>query len=207
MEKLNHHLRMLKTAELQFRFAYSAFAASASGLQLLHLPSIWTYGKHTVYKKEIDLTLHEMHYASQHLYDCATYLMAVQIRQAFKELVPNARGHTNSDVRSAYQISRLIRNSFTHNPFHPVWYIDDDCKNQIFIVSNIVDLDTTELNGKPFSWQDYGGLLAILKLSEFVRVNILRDKNSSDTNPVFPDQSKDYESMKDFLNENVFKDR
>jgi hypothetical protein len=207
MERVVFHARMLKTAELQFRLAYAVLTASAHGLQPLHLPSVWTYGKHTVYKEEIDLTLHEAHYSSEHLYDSATFLMAVQIRQVFKELVPNAKDHSDLEVQAAYQISRLIRNSFAHNPFYPVWSIDDDCRDRRFIVSNIISLDTTDLNGKPFQWQDYGGPLALLKLSAFVRVKILGDKGDPKMNPVFPDQSGDYDSMRNFLKENVFKDQ
>jgi hypothetical protein len=101
--------------------------------------------------------------------------MAVAIRGAILAAVHDPKTSSNSDVRSAYQISRSIRNAFTHAPSDPIWSIDDDCKNQTFAVRDIIKLDTTNLHGQRFDWRHYGGPLALLRLSQFVRIEILGD--------------------------------
>jgi hypothetical protein len=57
----------------------------------------------------------------------------------------------------------------------PIWNVDAQCRDKIISVDNIISLDTAGLNGKKFDWQDYGGPLALLRLSEFVRIKILGD--------------------------------
>ena len=57
----------------------------------------------------------------------------------------------------------------------PVWSIDADCQNRQFAVADAIALDTSDLNGKLFDWQHYGGHLAIWRLSQWVRFNVLGD--------------------------------
>lgn len=82
----------------------------------------------------------------------------------------------NPDVVGAYQIARMIRNAFAHGPFSPTWSIEQDCRDQIFKVRNIIKLDTTDLHGTRFDWRHYGGPLALFRLSRFLRIHLLKDK-------------------------------
>lgn len=147
--------------------------ATTEKRQPLDLPVTWAHGKHVVQYGEIALTPEEADYAAFFLQRNATYLMAVQVHQTLKHLFPNARGHPRVEVQAAYQISRMIRNAFAHNVSEPVWSIDNDCRNCVFEIAGIIRFDTTSLNGKPFDWRDYGGLLVLLRLSQFVRERIL----------------------------------
>jgi hypothetical protein len=47
----------------------------------------------------------------------------------------------------------------------------------VFSVNDIITLNTDGLQGKPFDWRQYGGPLALLRLSHFVRREILKDNS------------------------------
>ncbi len=127
-------------------------------------------------------------YAACFLQRSSTFLIAVAIKDAIKSAVPNPKQCADSNIRSAYQVSRLIRNAFTHAPFHPIWSIDPNCRDQKFEVQDIIELDTHELDGQPFDWRHYGGPLAILRLSQFVRTAILHDSQVHCSAPSDPKQ-------------------
>ena len=124
---------------------------------------------------EIALRPDQADYAAPVLQRSATYLLAVAVKNAIRAVVsdPNASG--DSEVRAAYQIARLIRNAFAHAPFSPVWSIDSDCQSAVFEIVDVIRLDTTDLHGKAFDWRDYGGPLALYRLAQFTRIQILKD--------------------------------
>ena len=101
--------------------------------------------------------------------------MAVAIKDAIVTVVPDPKTCADSSVRSAYQVSRLIRNAFAHAPFSPKWSIDPDCRDRVFEVPEVLKLDTTGLHDAPVDWRHYGGPLALLHLCRFVRNEILKD--------------------------------
>lgn len=136
----------------------------------------WTHGQHRVKYEEIALRQDQADYAAWYLHRSATDLMAVAIKNAIQVVEPNPEKSRKTDVRAAYQISRLIRNAFTHAPFRPTWLIDRECLNSTFAVPNVITLNTTGLHGKVFDWRHYGGPLALFRLCRYVRVNILRDE-------------------------------
>jgi len=167
---------MLRAAELQFRLAVAVNFAAASHNQPLDLPTTWTYGKHSVANYEIALTPEGASFAATLLEHSAMYFMAMQIELA---LIAWTSGkpttHSDPEVRASFQISRHIRNGFAHYPLQPVWEIRNTDDRQIYSVRDIITLDATDVHGKPFKWQDFGGPLALLRLSEFVRTQILQD--------------------------------
>jgi len=168
-------IRRLFAAELQFRLASAVEIATHAGKQPLDLPISWSHGKHIVEYKEIALRPDQAVHAAWHLYQSATFLMAVAIKDAIKSVISNPKTDSDQNIRDAYQIARLIRNAFTHSPFHPTWSIDPDCQNCNFEVKDILSLNTTDLHGVAFDWRQYGGPLAILRLCQFVRFEILKD--------------------------------
>jgi hypothetical protein len=103
-------------------------------------------------------------------------MLAVAIKDGIRAVVQDPKNSTNNSTRSAYQIARLIRNSFTHAPFSPTWSVDPDCRNQLFTIPDIITLDTTQLHGLAFDWRHYGGPLALFRMSQFVRTQILGHK-------------------------------
>lgn len=140
----------------------------------------WQYGGHFIDKGELHLSDEERQVAARRVMNSITYLLAAQICEAMKRLKPPARQHPQAEVASAFEMSRLIRNAFAHDPGVPTWSIDPDCANKVFEVSGIMRLDTTNLQGQPIAWEDYGGFLAVHRLSQWVRQNVLqRPANSS----------------------------
>lgn len=176
MTDLTTHINYLFAAELQFRLASAVRFAVTMGNQPLDLPLEWSHGKHKVSYEEVALRNDQADFAAWNMHRSATFLMAVVMKDAIKAAVPDPKNSTDPDIQSAYQISRLIRNAFAHNPFQPVWSVDPDCRNRKFEVRDIASLDTTNLQGVVFDWRHYGGPLAMLRLCRYVRFEILKDQ-------------------------------
>ncbi len=170
------HIQNLFTAELQFRLASAVRLAVTGNRQPLDLPMEWTHGQHRVRYEEIALRQDQADYAACFLHRSTTYLMAVAMKDAIRAVVPDPKSSSDSNVRAAYQIARLIRNAFAHAPFSPTWSIDPDCRGTTFAVADLIALDTTGLHGTTFDWRHYGGLLALFRLCRFVRTEILKDQ-------------------------------
>ncbi len=175
MNACDKQIAQLFTAELQFRLASAVRLATTRNLQPLDVPMEWTHGQHRVKYEEVALRPDQADYAACFLHRSATFLMAIAMKDAIRAAVPDPKASTDPGVRSAYQISRLIRNAFAHAPFAPTWSIDPDCRDQVFTVPDVIVLDTTGLHGAAFDWRHYGGPLALLRLCRFVRVEILKD--------------------------------
>lgn len=175
MIDLATHINFLFAAELQFRLASAVRFAVTLDNQSLDLPVEWSHGKHKVSFAEVALRKDQADFAAWNMHRSATFLMTVAMKDAIKAAVPDPKNAMDPNIRAAYQISRLIRNAFAHNPFQPVWSIDPDCRNQIFEVRGVTSLNTTNLQGVAFDWRHYGGPLAILRLCRYVRFEILKD--------------------------------
>ena len=178
MQNTKETILELKLAELQFRLATTVRLAISLGKQSLEVPTSWSHGKHTVTYEEIVLTKDQADIAADYLKRTATYLMSLTIKDALKRTYGDPKNHDNENVVAAYQISRLIRNAFAHSPIRPMWHIDSDCREKIFTIKDVISLDTTGLDQKPFDWRHYGGLLALFRLSKFVRVDFLGDTDT-----------------------------
>jgi hypothetical protein len=181
MSDIERHICYLRAAELQFRLSSAVRLATTFKNQSRDLPVAWSHGNHVVHYPEVAISEDDADCAACYLQRSATYLMAVAIKDAIRVAVADPKTHSDPNVRSAYQISRLIRNAFAHAPFDPVWSIDPDCRDQIFAVRDRLRLDTTRLDGQRFDWRHYGGPLAVLCLSKFVRTEILKDQDPPST--------------------------
>lgn len=175
MTESEKHIGLLLTAELQFRLASAVRLASSLGTQPIDLPVTWTHGNHSVRYGEIALRPDQADYAAHFLQRSATYLLAVAVKDAIRAVVSDPKASGDSEVRAAYQIARLIRNAFAHAPFSPVWSIDSDCRSTVFEIVDVIRLDTTDLHGKAFDWRHYGGPLALYRLAQFTRIQVLKD--------------------------------
>jgi len=168
--------QMLFTAELQFRLASAVRLATTRKVQPLDLPMDWSHGKHHVLYEEIALREDQADYAACFLHRSSTYLLAVAMKDAIRAVVPDPKTSSDSAVRAAYQIARLIRNAFAHAPFSPRWSIDPNCRDTVFSIPDIITLDTTGLQDTAFDWRQYGGPLALFRLCRFVRTDIIKDE-------------------------------
>jgi hypothetical protein len=71
--------------------------------------------------------------------------MASAVLEAIRGTIQNPKSDADARVVNAYQVARMIRNAFSHNPFNPVWNIDQDCRNKLFELQNVIRLDCREL--------------------------------------------------------------
>ncbi len=175
MTESEKHIGLLFTAELQFRLASAVRLATSLGTQPIDLPVIWTHGDHSVRYGDIALRPDQADYAAHFLQRSATYLLAVAVKDAIRAVVSDPKASSDSEVRAAYQIARLIRNAFAHSPFSPIWSIDPNCQSTTFEIADVIRLDTTDLHGKAFDWRHYGGPLALYRLAQFTRIQVLKD--------------------------------
>jgi hypothetical protein len=179
---MTDHGALLKTAELAYRLAHAVrvycslnSSKAESGEPHFDYPQAYSYGKHTVSYEEFALTGPQEDFASAALLHSAIYTMAIQMDTALQECVPDRFNHPDADLQSAAWIARLIRNAFAHDPFSPIWLTYPECDNRVFEVKGVIRLCTNGLNGKQVAREDYGGPLALLRLSEFVRSRILSE--------------------------------
>ena len=180
-------------AELQYRLSLgiSSFVGPARDGPAFDYYDAWSWGKHTATKEELQLNAEEEQFGAMLLRYSTLYLMMVQVDSALAAAVPNRFEHADADVRNAAWISRLIRNTFAHDPFGPTWQFYPECRNRVFEVTNVCRLNTSDLEGKPVGPRDYGGPLAALRLSQFVRRNLL---GSQGTEPGAPSCSRSVSS-------------
>jgi hypothetical protein len=167
------HAELLKKAELQFRLMIAVRTASTLGKLPLQVPVLLVFGKQSVTSADLGLTRDEADEGAAALEHTTTYTLALQIHQAMKDVLGEPREHEGQEVQNAFEIARLIRNAYAHQPFSPRWLIDSYCRDRTFEVSGIARIDTKTLAGHPVRWEDYGGMLALLRLSRFVRSVIL----------------------------------
>jgi hypothetical protein len=188
MEKNKIQVEHLRAAEAQFRLATAARLAVTMGHQPLDLPVQWSHGKHSISYSEIAISQDESIFAAWTLQHSTTFLMASAALNAIRAMFENPKSSNSSDVVNAYQIARIIRNAFSHSPFDPIWHIDEDCREKKFELPNVIQLDCNNLDGKPFDWHHYGGPLALLGLSRFVRCNLLGDVEIQEVNITKPER-------------------
>lgn len=197
MDTRGSHIRHLRAAEAQFRLATAARLAVTVGHQPLDLPIQWSHGRHVVSYSEVALSREEADFAAWSLQRSATFLMASAALEAIRATIANPKSHSDPKVASAYQIACLVRNAFAHRPFNPIWRIDPDCRNSRFEVAGVIQLDCTGLDSKPFDWRHYGGPLALLRLSQFVRSDLLGD--SEEPEKVIPLPERVYYQQGDLI--------
>ena len=175
MDKKDKELarKKLDHIETLYKFVLGISGTCISDKLKISYYDVFVFGKHSTEKGELKLSKNEEKVASQILEHIATYTMMVQLNKIMEIKYPNRLQHSDINIRNASQIIRLIRNAFAHDPLEPVWQITQSCDNQIFQVGNIIKLDTTGLNGKKLKRMDYGGPLALLRLLQYVRDNLL----------------------------------
>lgn len=183
METKELYVDWIRLAELQFRLACTVHVAVMNDTQTLDVPLEWSFGKYRVTYDEFGLRRDQAVPAASMLEHTAMLALVSVIHQMFCEVFNKPRVHENGSVVAAYQISKLIRNAFAHSVAAPAWDINSECRGKIFEIEDVIRLDTTDLDGKYFEWQHFGGPLAIFFFARFVREVILES-------PVDPNRKK-----------------
>ncbi len=123
LSDLQKGINLLFTAELQFRLASAVNLAVNTKVQPLDLPQEWTHGTHRVQYDEIALRQDQAEYAVCFLQKSSTFQMASAIQDALWLYEEKPFESKDQIVVSAYNIAKLIRDSFSHSVFRPVWDI------------------------------------------------------------------------------------
>lgn len=173
------YIRLLEISEIQYRFAnaINTLYSINERLPRLPFPKTWTWGRHSFTDKDLKLSREEAKDGAMYVSHSALYVMVIQIDTVLEKCFGSNRfSHPDQDIKSTCCIARLIRNAFAHDPFHPAWLIPPQMRNQIFRVEKInMELNTTNLEGKIVKRSHYGGPLALLYLSRFVRELLISD--------------------------------
>ncbi len=159
----------IEAAEIFFKLGFGLSHAFYDDKATLIYPDVFSYGKHIVTRDEWELTEKELEQAGPILEHVSTYLTVVQIDTVLGKIIEERFEHPNADIRSACWIARLIRNAFSHDPFHPTWILHPECENKQYHVPQVIELNTTGLHRKPVRRMDYGGPLSILRLLQWTK--------------------------------------
>jgi hypothetical protein len=174
-------------AEHQFRLACTVNFAVANRAQTLDVPVEWVFGRHRVSYRDFGLRCDQAEWAAVQLEMTATCVLAGAIRDVIVEAFKNPKRDCNCDVVNAYQISRMIRNAFSHSMVTPRWSIDTDCQQRTFAINGVISVGTCNLHDKPLEWHDYGGPLGMFQFGRFVRECLLGVKvDPNRQKPNFP---------------------
>ena len=172
-QERSHYISLIEDAQKLFKLSLAVNGTCASTKQdaFTYLDT-FSYFKHTVNRDDLYLDPDDEKLAAAAFEHCAIYVLAVQMDTILGEVFTDRFRHPDSDICSAAWISRLIRNAFAHSPLDPIWQTYSECDNKIYKVKDIITLETAGLNEVRVVRQHYGGPIAILKLSEFVKTEV-----------------------------------
>lgn len=157
--------QLILFAETLFKLSFGIHSSENFDL---YFPN-FSWGKHLALKQELKLSKKQKEIAPLLLRHVAVYILATQLDSILGKTFNNRFQEKRKNIKNASWIIRLIRNAFTHNPFYPKWQFYNECNNHIFEVNKIIQLKTANLHGQVVKREDYGGPLALLRLSSFIR--------------------------------------
>jgi len=170
------HRQLILAAQQQYKLSLAVkLHCARNDNNAFEYLGVYAYGMHTADQDELSLTPDQERFASAAFEHSSIYIMAVQIDTALADCFEDRLHSENNDIFNASWIARLIRNSFAHDPFNPVWLTYPECDNTEYIIDNIISLDTTNKNGNSVQRDDYRGPLALFRFAEHVRTEILID--------------------------------
>jgi hypothetical protein len=163
----NNRIRM---AQDFFRFAYLIGSPISFGLRVDFPapPDVRVWGKHSLEPDDLKLDPDSFALCGTLLERLAYRLLAMELDAALGAALNGGDrfGHKDSFIRDASTIIRLIRNTVAHNVLEPRWKIDRKFQNRQLAIDGILTFDTTGLNGQLLKRHDFGGPIALFRLSE-----------------------------------------
>src|SRR5690349_2996864 len=103
---------LLQNASLHFKLV---FGLRATRPEVSYLET-FSFGRHIARHDELSLTPQQEEHAFAGLEHCATYLTVIQIHTVLESIHIDPFRISEPQIAAAFQISRLIRNAFAHNP-------------------------------------------------------------------------------------------
>lgn len=152
-----------------FRFAYRIGLPVSCGLNIDVPPTaIAIFGKYALSANDLELSHEAFGLCGTLLERLAYRLLAMELNSALeRKFGKDRRNHKDDFIRNSSTVVWLIRNSVAHNILDPVWNIDDPMlQNQTFCIADVLTFDTTGLNGNSLKRLDFGGPIALFRLSE-----------------------------------------
>ena len=136
---------LLPNAQVHFKLV---FGLTATRPQINYLDT-FSFGGHVAYRTELALTTEQEEHAFAALEHCGTYLAAVQVHTVLESIHADPFQIPEPEIAAAFQIARLIRNAFAHNPFGPIWEIREAWKDRTFSVPSVITLNTADWTATP----------------------------------------------------------
>jgi hypothetical protein len=165
-------LQRIKLAQDFFRFAYLVGSPISFGLKVdvPDPPAIHVWGRHCLDREDLQLGSDCFAVCGTILERLAYRLLAMELDAAFSEELSGEDrfNHKDDFIRNASTVVRLIRNTVAHNVLEPIWKVDRKLQNRKFTIDGILTFDTAGLNGKHLKRLDFGGSIALFRLSERV---------------------------------------
>ena len=164
-------IERIRLAQDFFRFAYSIGTPISVGLILdLPIPGPFAWGQHTLKPEEFNLEPKVMALCGTILDRLAYRLLAMELDSALTQAFSgkDRLNHEDSFIRNASVVLRLVRNAVAHNVFDPVWKIDRNLRNRRITIEGVLTFDSSDLHNQPLNRFDFGGPIALLRLSELI---------------------------------------
>jgi hypothetical protein len=155
-----------------FRFAYRVGSPISFGIKfdLPDPPDIAVFGKHSFVAADYEMSEEAFELCGALLERLAYRLLAMELNIALEKKFGSWKVrscHPDELIRNASIVVWMIRNAVAHNILEPVWKIADPMlQDRKFVVADVLAFDTTGLNGKLLQRHDFGGPLALFRLSE-----------------------------------------
>lgn len=165
------YLEVIERTEKQFKFVIAIrMECNSSKENFVNYFEKFSSGNHVFEYKDLFLTPEDEKIASATLEHSTTYIIAIQLDRFLMKYLPNRFKNSDNELRTAALIVRQLRNAFAHDPFNPIWrFGQPEAQNVNLKIEGVISLDTRNIEGKRLKRMDYGGPLALLRLSELIR--------------------------------------
>lgn len=172
----------IRLAQDFFRFAYLVGSPISFKLpvELPEPPSITVWGSQSLTADDLRLEPEVFAFCGTILERLAYRLLAMELDSALSQAFAHQDRLNHSDpfIRDASVVIRVIRNAVAHNVFSPVWKVDRKLRNKVIAIAGVLRFDTTNLHGNVLRRFDFGGPIALLRLSELVVARLVQAESS-----------------------------
>lgn len=173
MDRMSSRTRIAFAQDF-FRFAYRIGTPISYGLKLdiPTPPAGIIFGRHLFSAQDLEISDDNFALCGTLLERLAYRLLAIELNSALEnKFGPNRGAHKDDFVRNSCTVVRLIRNAVAHDILEPVWEIPPSLKYTVFLIDGVLEFDTngpdgTGLDGKLLKRLDFGGPIALFRLSE-----------------------------------------
>jgi hypothetical protein len=174
------HIEMIIQAERQYKFSVALSfdchtAIRDTNRNYVNYSMEYVWGKYRYGEAEMRITPQEELTCSITLQLTSIYILVLQLDRFLEKYYGSNRFDSDDiDLANTSIVVRQIRNAFAHNPLYPTWEIrQPQAKNKIINIGSMLTVDFERIDGKKVEREHYGGPLAILELSKFVRGKFL----------------------------------